>query len=154
LANAKEERERAVREYDEALKARVPLPDDVDAVPTIDEVVLAPEEPDDAVKERPIVRNSCSPEEFRWAFGADILPPSTLRRWMSGDLPHPRGDRRNIFDPPKRGQKYPSAVEKPAGRYRIRIDKLDLSRFHPHVIARLEEIMRTPEKSRAVARLL
>jgi integrase len=145
LASAKESRERAMREHADALKARVPLPDD--DLERIPDATAGCELADSQVPDtRPVLRSWCTPEEFRWAFGEDILPKSTLRRWLSGRLPYPAGDRRNIFDPPAAPGALPDAVVKVSERkYRILIDRIDVTRLHPYVVQRLDEVMRRPQ---------
>jgi hypothetical protein len=40
--------------------------------------------------------------EFHWALsGGSFISEPTVRRLVAGKLPHRRGDRRNIWDPPK-----------------------------------------------------
>ena len=98
-------------------------------------------------EERPLIRTLLLPEEFRWAIGADILPRSTLRHWMSGKrFPFPAGDRRNFFDPPLPGEAFPEQVEVVSAHKRyIRVDKLDPARFHADAWERLMELCRRPE---------
>ena len=138
--------ERALRELDEARAVLVPIDDTAAEVPQLEEsdLQLVTYEQE---AERPLIRMKLLPEEFRFAVGADILPRSTLRHWMSGKrLPYPAGDRRNLFDPPPPGQRFPEAVLYVSEHKRyIRVDKLDPTRFHVDAWERIMELCRRPE---------
>lgn len=148
LAEANARFERAVWKLDEARAVLVPIDDTASEVPQLEESELQLVTYEDEA-ERELIRMKLLPDEFRWAVGADILPKSTLRRWMSGKLPHPAGDRRNLFDPPLPGAKYPEVVEVASAHKRyIRVDKLDPDRFHVDAWERIMELCRRPEPKR------
>jgi hypothetical protein len=145
LAKATARFERALRELDDAREVLVPIDDTAAEIPQLEErdlqLAAYGEEED-----RPLIRTKLLPDEFSWGIGADILARSTLRRWMTGKLPYPAGDRRNLFDPPKPGAKYPEAVEVVSAHKRyIRVDRLDPTRFHVDAWERLMELCRRPE---------
>lgn len=126
----------AKAESNAAKEVRIPI-DDL-AEPNAIPVNVEPERDD---PELPVLREYAWTFEFRWALGDGRLPESTLRRWMSGQLPFPLGDRRNLIEP--------EAVEALSERVRrIRLDKLDWSRFPLEVQERLEVIRRTPDPGR------
>jgi hypothetical protein len=140
LADATASYERAVHHMEHARTAEIPIDDFAAEIPlALDsgiEIVAYDEG-------QPLVRSEILPNEFCWAVG---IPPSTLRRWMSGKLPHPCGDVRNLFDPPGPGESSPRAV-KNITRDRIRcilLDELDPGRFHVDAWERLLEICRRP----------
>ena len=71
----------------------------------------------------------------RWALGENVIPASTLRRWMAGKLPHPPGDPRNLLET--------DAIEVISPRLRrIRLDR--------PVNLYLPEKLRLPGRSRDV----
>lgn len=146
LQKATVRHERALRQLDEARTAEVPIDDSLANVPELPESEFALLGYEDE-EERPLVRTLLRADEFRWAIGTDILAESTLRAWMGGHRSaFPAGDRRNLFDPPRPGQKYPDAVEVISQHKRyIRVDKLDPSRFHADAWERLMELCRKPE---------
>jgi hypothetical protein len=135
LNAAGKETEKASVALERAKTTLVPIDDLAEAVPVeslVEQEAIA-DEPD-----LPILREFAWPEEFRRAIGENVLPPSTMRRWMSGKTPHPPGDRRNLIEP--------EAVETLSPRIRrIRLDRLDWTRFPESVQERLDAIRRTPD---------
>jgi len=95
---------------------------------------------DEASEEEPYRREKITPREFQWALGGpDVMADATLRRYMRGLMPHPRGDRRNLWDPAIEPSELPDCIERPSPRKTwIRIDRLDLSRYPVAVIERLK----------------
>ena len=137
LNAAGKQTERAEAALEKAMTILIPI-DDL-AEPIAAEALVEPDFLDDE-PDLPVLRDFAWPEEFRRAIGENVLPPSTLRRWMAGKHPRPLGDRRNLIEP--------SMVEAltPGGRVRrIRLDRLDWTRFPEPVQERLEAIRRTPD---------
>ena len=129
--------EKAAVELKRARMETMPIDDLSDPVPA----GALPALEQEAEPELPIEREYAWPDEFRRAVGENILPPSTLRRWMSGKTRHPPGDRRNLIEP--------DMIETISTRVRrIRLDKLDWSRFPESVQERLDAIRRTPDPRR------
>jgi hypothetical protein len=130
------------REVRDAVDARVPVPDelpDEEIWRDVDESVA----PENKNTERQPVRDWCTVSEFRAAFGEGLLPVSTLYRWLAGRLPHPNGDRRNMFRLNEDGK--PTALyvisEK---KRRILLDELNWYAIHVDVRERLEELRFSP----------
>ena len=146
LAKVTARHERSLRNLEIAQATLVPIDDAAAEVPEAPETEMqfisyADED------ERPLVRTELRTEEFRWAVGFDILPKSTLRRWVSGTPAFPAGDRRNLFDPPFPGETFPAVVRIASAHKRyIQIDKLDPSRFHADAWERLLELCRRREQ--------
>jgi len=145
LSKAESDVAEAKREHQEALDARIPvddaLPDEEIWTGTDSEVVG---EHDDTDGEREILRNWCTPREFRDAFGEGVMPESTLYRWLNGALPYKNGDGRNIFRLDATGR--PTVLHVISERKRrILLDELNWNAIHPDVQERLNELRYTTE---------
>jgi hypothetical protein len=137
IGGAARQVEAAERLVDEASRATTPIPDEL----TDDQIAQMYANParleDEGEMDLPVIRQFATPPEFIEVFGNERLKPSTLRRWLSGKLRHGDGDPRNLFQL--------DAIEvKSAHRRRIRLDKLDWSRFPPQIQERLDAIRREP----------
>jgi len=136
IIQAEKELEHARTELERAKEARVPLADDADVKGLEREAELFDSEIEaDRTNEvtciAPALRNRVSPREFQWALGGpSVISDVTLRRYLRGLLPHPAGDRRNLWEPPKQPGELPNCGERPTARKQwILVDQLDLSRF-------------------------
>lgn len=148
VAQAERQLDLASQALKEAKAVLVPLSDedpgpagDADADVVVPTLCGAGDDEDDGVGvvEEPYRRDRITPREFQWALGgADVVADSTLRRWVSGQLPHRRGDRRNAWDPPLRPGDLPGCIHRPSPRKTwILLDRLDWSRYPVAVIDRL-----------------
>ena len=149
LLAAQKQVDDAQRELDRAKEELVPVDDEAEPILEVEELpalALADRETE-ALGTCVYVRDWVNPKEFQWAVGGpEILPDSTLRRYMDGKMPFHHGDRRNLWDPPVReGERPPCILRLSERKRRILVERLDLDRYHPHVIARLEYLRTLPE---------
>jgi hypothetical protein len=148
-ADLRAEREKSDESLRAAVEARIPYADDVpeEAIPD-PSIFIDPTKEPFPENGRPRLRAFVDQNEFRWALGEDLLPASTLRRWIAtGRLSHPSGDRRNLFDHNPDGTL--QGVERPSPRkVLIKPDQLPLDRYHPDVIERLHWLLTQPYPAR------
>jgi integrase len=150
LAEAEMAFERAQHGLKEARSTRVALPDE-DPVPT--EIVGEVELPTisgatESLSNESYRRDRVTVREFHWALsGGSFISEPTLRRWVAGKLPYRRGDRRNIWDPPRKPGDLPDCIYRPSPRKTwILLDPLDWTRFPLPVIERLKYLQTLGEE--------
>lgn len=138
------ELERARQGEREARALRVAIPDEVpdDQIVTDPAEILPMPRADRATPEKQ--RDFIDNYELQWAIGEELLPISTLNRWLRGKLPHPPGDRRNLVTANPAGG-YALGVSKPTPRrFQIAVNELPLENYHPDVVERIEWLLTRP----------
>jgi hypothetical protein len=151
LADAAHSTERAMREYEEARNARVPVPDetsdaalqaefarlgDSDSAPAEDEGSAA------GVTMRPIVLG----REFRWAVGENVLHEKALQRYARGESL--RGATQLFNIDPETGR--PIGVHRPSPSIlEIVVDELPLENYPETVVKRLRWLQTQPKPRRS-----
>lgn len=152
LVEAEKELEHARTELERAKESFVPLPDDADIAMIERGAALLDSERTEAGADGGEsialkLRDRITPREFQWAMGGpSVISEVTLRRYMRGQLPHPTGDRRNLWEPPAQPGELPSCIDRPSPRKTwILVERLDLSRFSSYVIDRLRYLQTLDE---------
>jgi hypothetical protein len=131
-------------ELRQAYEAEISVPDDM-SEEELEALTSSAQTPEIAAEEtRPVVRYECTPEEFRQAYGKELLSRSSMNRYIRGLLPHPAGDARNLFEPNPNGGRPECVIEVSQRDVRIRLDLVDWARFPIEIQERLDELMRTP----------
>jgi integrase len=134
----------------EARATRIPLPDEepvpAEIVSEVELPAIAGETaslPDESYR-----RDRITVREFHWALsGGSFISEPTLRRWVAGQLPYRLGDRRNVWDPPRKPGDLPDCIYRPSPRKTwILLDRLDWTRFPLPVIERLKYLQTLGEE--------